>query len=146
MIRKVFSKSLLFLAAAAFAIGPARCNPLSHVAHYVRTHKELLAYDAIVIAGPMADAASTVHCMHYSFQCQESNPDLPLRPSNAQLYLYTGALSSGVVAVGHLWWHFAPSKADRHAIWWLAAPIAGAEAHQVKFNIDDLDVMQPKGK
>ena len=146
MIRRFFAKSFLVLTAAAIAIGPARCNPLSHALHYVRTHKELLAYDAIVTAGEMADAASTVHCMHYSFQCTEDNSELPLRPTNLQLYRYGGALSLGAIAAGHLWWHFAPQPADRHAIWWLAIPVAAGDAMATKDNVDSLDLLQPKGK
>lgn len=145
-MRRFFSKSFLVLTAAVMAIGPARCNPLSHAAHYVRTHKELLAYDAIVYAAPAADAASTVHCMHYSTYCTESNPQLPLRPSNAQLYLYQGALSSGLILAGHLLWHFAPHKQAAQMLPFAAIPVAIGSGMQTKTNVDSLDLLQPKGK
>lgn len=123
-----------------------QANPLQHLVHYVKTHKELFIYDVAVTAGPMADAASTVHCIHYSPYCTESNSMLPARPSNAQLYLYGGAESTVLIAVGHLVWHFAPRAVDRQALIWLATPVAVIDTLQVKANVDALDRLQQGGK
>jgi len=144
--RKEHAKMKVLLLLILFAsVNPsAHAGPLGHVWHYVRTHKELLAYDAVVIAGPMADAASTVHCMHYSPYCTEDNADLPLRPTNAQAYAYAGGISIGLITVGHLVWHFAPHPADRQILIFIATPVAISDVIQTKANVDALSLLKPK--
>lgn len=137
------------LLAAVAALGfatPAQAGPIGHVWHYVSTHKELLATDTLIMAGQMADAASTVHCIHYSPYCTENNPALPLRPTNAQLYIDAGGIGLGVCAIDHLLWHFAPRAADRQIVIFAAAPIAIGDALQTKMNVDNLGDFEPKGK
>lgn len=135
------------LLALLFMAAPVQAGPLHHVIHYVKTHKLLLASDAIIMAGQMADSASTVHCMHYSPYCTENNPALPLRPSNAQLYGYSGGLGAGVIVFQHLVWHFAPTGADRReVVIWFAAPFAIGDALQTKMNVDSLSIFQKGGK
>lgn len=120
----------------AIAAAPVRGDNLPHkVWHYAHTHKELLAYDAIAILGPMADAASSVHCTHLSAACTEGNALLPARPSNAQFYGTAGASSLGLIAVGHLVWHFAPRTADRQILVWIITPVAISEARQTSDNV-----------
>lgn len=136
----------LALFAVAIAAQPAQAGPIGRAWHYVSTHKELLATDALIMAGQMADAASTVHCIHYSPYCTENNPALPLRPTNAQLYIDAGGIGLGVCAIDHLLWHLAPRAADRQIVIFAAAPIAIGDALQTKMNVDNLSDFQPKGK
>lgn len=90
---------VFFLAMPAHA-GPRRFFHET-VRPYVSTHKILLTYDASSFAGPFADAASTAHCIHSSPNCFEENGILPLRPSNARLYLSASLVSLGLVISGH---------------------------------------------
>ena len=141
-VRQLGAAAALLVLAAVASVASA--DNLAHKAwHYVTTHTELLASQALVIAGQMADAGSTVHCMHYSPYCTEDNPALPLRPSNAQLYGYAGGLGVGACAVEQLVWHFAPHAADKQVIVWLAAPLVIGDAMQAKMNVDSLSTFQP---
>lgn len=129
-------KAAIVAVVMAIVSAPVRGDNLPHkVWHYTRTHKELLAYDAIAILGPMADAASSVHCTHLSPACTEGNALLPARPSNAQFYSTAGASSLGMIAAGHLIWHFAPRAADRQILVWIITPVAIGEARQTSDNV-----------
>lgn len=125
------------LALVVMASAPAvRADNLAHkVWHYIATHKELLVYDAIVIGGPMADAASTRHCLNYSIYCTEGNGILPPRPSNAQLFGSAAGGAVGLTITGHLLWHFAPRTDDRQILVWIAAPVGIGEGRQVSDNV-----------
>ena len=76
----------------------------SRVGHYIRTHKRLLAADALLMAGWAADAASSVHDQR-SGCCIEHNPILGPHPSPAATWAYAMGISSLLITGEHLiWW------------------------------------------
>jgi hypothetical protein len=95
------------------------------IQHYVGTHKELLASDALLIAALSADAVSTVKCQHLStpdFDCIEGNKLLGIHPSELTSWGYFTGLEAVYVTASHLWWHKHPDSPWRHITW--ALPIA----------------------
>lgn len=102
----------------SFVLGPAkskRMQPRSayresspslfrKVGHYCKTHKELLVMDALVVLPVSAEAAATVHCMHVSLLCNESNELLGRRPSAAAVWGLSLGFSAGIITANHLAW------------------------------------------
>jgi hypothetical protein len=107
------------------------------IRHYVGTHKELLASDALFIAALSADAFSTVRCQHmFGRDCVEENRLLPDSPSEFEVWGYfTGEEALYITAI-HLWWHRNPDSPWRHIDW--AIPIAESiyEIPNVRYNWD----------
>lgn len=97
---------------------------VARVEHYIRTHKELLISDAIIVLAEGADAGSSVHCQHTSFDCRETNSTLGSRPSNVATWGYAAGTAALLVTGEHLvWWQ--AKKVDpeaRHLV--LIAPVA----------------------
>lgn len=104
------------------------------IRHYVGTHKELLASDALLIAAFSADAASSVHCPVRG--CVETNRILPNNPSDFVYWGYFTGLEAICITASHLWWHRHPNSPWRHIAW--AAPISYSiyEVPNVRFNVD----------
>jgi hypothetical protein len=111
-----------------------RPSVFGRIQHYVGTHKELLASDALLIATLSADAASSIHCPVQ--ECVETNGILPNNPSEFVYWGYFTGLEAIYVTASHLWWHRHPDSPWRHIAW--AAPISYAiyEVPNVRFNVD----------
>jgi len=71
---------------------------------YVTTHKELLLMDGLVVLPVSAEAASTVHCLHVSPFCKESNELLGRRPSTGAVWGLALGYSAGIITANHLAW------------------------------------------
>jgi len=107
------------------------------IRHYVGTHKELLASDALLIAALSADAISTIHCHHVlGGDCTEENGLLPNQPTEFEVWGYFTGEEALYMAAIHLWWHRNPDSPWRHVDW--AIPIAESiyEIPNVRFNWD----------
>jgi len=105
--------------------------------HYIKTHKELLASDGIVIGAIFADAGSSVYCQRNNpIGCYETNGLLGAHPNAGPTLALGSGIAGGMVLGNHLIWHFAPEKSDRHIIWFLTIPIAIEEGFTVKNNIN----------
>ena len=85
--------------------------------HYISTHKELLASDAIIIAAWSADAASTINDERNCTSCIETNPVLGPHPTNSAVWLYASGWSAFQTTLNHLAWHYAPDPVLRHMVW-----------------------------
>jgi hypothetical protein len=72
--------------------------------HYIKTHKELLLMDSVVLLPVSAEAASTVHCMHVSPFCNESNELLGRRPSTGAVWGLALGYSAVIITSNHLAW------------------------------------------
>lgn len=140
--RRAIDRVAFMVVLCGFASLPVKANPLSHIGHYVRTHKELLAYDAIVIAGPMADSATTQHGLNSSPYWVETDPILPTRPTALQNFGLNVGLSVGLVAAGHIAWHFFPHGYAKQMLPILAVPVAIGEAEAGHHNVVILDEVQ----
>jgi hypothetical protein len=93
------------------------------IRHYVGTHKELLASDAVIFAALSADAITSVRCQHlYTLDCVESNRFLPNHPSEFVYWGYLAGQEAVYISSTHFWWHKHPHSPWRHVAW--AAPIA----------------------
>jgi hypothetical protein len=93
------------------------------IRHYVGTHKELLASDAVIFAALSADAITSVRCQHvYKVDCAESSRFLPNHPSEFEYWGYLGGQGAVYISSTHLWWHKHPDSPWRHIVW--AGPIA----------------------
>jgi len=71
---------------------------------YCKTHKELLLMDSIVLLPVSAEAASTVHCIHVSPFCNESNELLGRRPSTGKVWGLALGYSAAIITSNHLAW------------------------------------------
>jgi hypothetical protein len=127
---KYVAAGLLLLAAGI----PSQAQPFRRAWHYVSTHKELLAADAVIIAAWSADAASTVNVQHDCPTCVESSFLVGSHPSAHALWLTAAAFSGGEVTLNHLLWHRAPEPVDRHLIWVPALMVGVLETENVHGN------------
>ncbi len=106
----------------------------------MKTHKELLASDAVILASFAADSASSVHCQDVRpVPCIEENPILSHHPSQLATWGLLMGMASVVVAADHgivyganHGWY--PPEA-RHEIWLQTAAIAGVEGPNVWNNV-----------
>jgi len=123
-------KRILILAIAVFVFvsAPVSANPIGKAWHWVDTHKELLAANALVVASFSADAASTRYTEAHCPRCIETNPLLPGRPSSAEVWGVSAGYSVTVVTLNSLAWHYAPNKTIRHIVWYFTAPVVANEA------------------
>ena len=121
-----------------------RQSPEAHISHFVRTHKELIVSDAIVIAAESADASSSVHCLHVSQGCTEENPLLGRRPSAGALWGSALSVSAGIVTMDHLIWHLNVNTDPdmRHLVWLSSIPLGVFETINVKSNVDVAEGLQ----
>jgi hypothetical protein len=96
------------------------------IRHYVGTHKELLASDALIFAAWSADAVSSIQCQHAAFPpdetCTEANNLLGAHPSELTYWGYFAGLETIFITANHLWWHRHPGSPWHHLVW--AIPIA----------------------
>jgi hypothetical protein len=99
-----------------------RRGTLGRIQHYVSTHKELLASDALLFSALSADAISSVHCVRMPNLCYEGNRILPDHPSDFVVWGYFTGLETIYITASHLWWHRHPGSPWRHIAW--VAPIA----------------------
>jgi hypothetical protein len=92
------------------------------IRHYVGTHRELLASDALLIAALSADAISSVHCVNLpNGICYEGNTLLPDHPSGLIFVGYFTGVEAIFITASHVWWHRNPESPWRHLAW--VAPI-----------------------
>ena len=110
-------------------------RPLHEVWHYIATHKELLASDAVVIAAWSADAASTINDEHNCPSCVEQNSLVGPHPSERAVWLYASGWSGLQTALDHLLWHYAPDPLLRHTVWISTIMLATNEAANVSNNV-----------
>jgi len=98
--------------------------------HYIKTHKELLASDALLLAASAADAASSVHCQDVLHEgCIETSPALSAHPSPASSWGLSMGVASALVALDHAAVRLANDDPDeygpiRHLVWFTSVPIA----------------------
>ena len=78
-----------------------RRSMFGRIRHYVGTHKELLASDALLVAALSADAASSVNCPVQ--QCTEANRFLPDHPTEFVYWGYFTGLEAIYLTAAHLW-------------------------------------------
>ena len=102
--------------------------------HYIKTHKELLASDAIEISAWSADAASTVYDENHCPNCVEQNSIIGKRPSGQAVWAYAIGAASVHATLSHLAWHYSPDSDDRHLIWFTTGILAVTEAFNVYGN------------
>lgn len=132
MLRKLFILILLF---------PTALAAQSRVWHYIKTHKELLAGDALVLAALSADAASSVHCQDIRpTPCIDSSPVLGKHPSASATWGLMLGIGIGEVAGDHELVHLANEDPEnygymRHFPWIPNIFIAGFEGPTVWNNI-----------
>jgi hypothetical protein len=119
-----------------------RRSPFGKVAHYASTHKELLAADGLQLAAGAAAAASSVHCQRYRAYCIETNDILGPHPSELSTWSYAMGVNGAVISLQHLAWHYAPTKQDRHVIWFTALPISISEAMESWDNAESAERIQ----
>lgn len=114
-------------------------RPLGRIWHYVVTHKEVLAADAIAVSAWSADAASTVYDQHHCV-CIETNSLLGQHPSEGALWSYGIGMAAVHVSLNHLIWHYAPDHADRHLLWFEMTPLVGNEVYNVYSNVHAAEI------
>lgn len=136
------SKSLVEKADPNYVVEAYRERRFRRVTHYISAHKELIASDAIILAGLAADAASSVHCQRYPKYCIETEGLLGQHPDQLNTWVYAMGLASGMVALDHLAWHFAPEKSERHVIWFSTGAIGVSESWNVWQNVQSTQRVQ----
>ena len=91
-----------------------RTKKPAKIRHYIRTHKELLIADAVILLAQSADAGSTVHCQHVSPFCVETNGVIGPHPSNGATWADAEVTAVGLIVALHLFWWQA-NKVDPEA-------------------------------
>jgi hypothetical protein len=91
-----------------------RAKMPAKIGHYIRTQKELLISDAILVLAESADAGSTVHCQHVSRGCIETNSIIGPHPSNAATWADAEVTAVGLIVLLHCFWWQA-NKVDPEA-------------------------------
>jgi hypothetical protein len=91
-------------------------TPPNRVLQYIKTHKFLLASDALLVAARMADAAASVHCQKVNPACTEGG--FPIRqifgprPPAAGVYSVNAINAAGLVLTSHVFFHYQNAKPD----------------------------------
>jgi len=139
-IRIAFLLVLFFAPPMLAQESPVRPSVPGRIVHYVKTHKELLASDALLLAATSADAASSVHCQHVLGKgCYETNPLLGTHPSAAVTWGYLMGLSSVAVAGDHGVTYLANHDPDRsyvrHLVWFGTIAVDVSEIPNVLGNV-----------
>jgi hypothetical protein len=116
-----------------------RARPLGRIWHYIVTHKEVLAADAIAVSAWSADTASTVYDQHHCV-CIDTNSLSGTHPSDGAVWSYGIGAAALHVSVNHLIWHYAPERADRHLIWFEMTPLIGNEVFNIDSNVQAADI------
>jgi hypothetical protein len=80
--------------------------------HFVKTHKTLLAADALLILAQAADARSTVYSQRVCPSCIDQGWLGP-HPSPVQAWFGTEIEAAGLISLDHLAWHYAPTRGGR---------------------------------
>jgi hypothetical protein len=118
--------------------------------HYLKTHKELLIMDAVVVLPLSAEAASTVHCMHVSPFCNESNELLGRRPSTAAVWGLALGFSAMVVTFNHIGYRALNNPETwprwRHVPFGWDALVAIKSAYATKHNVDFAEHLQSEAR
>jgi hypothetical protein len=121
-----------------------RARMPAKIGHYIRTHKELLISDAVVLLALNADAGSTVHCKHVSPYCLETNSIIGPHPSNAAVWGLVNGYAVGLIAGVHLFWWQA-NKVDpeaRHIILLFPIALGIDEYWTVTSNVADANLLE----
>ena len=119
-----------------------RTNIFSRTTHYMATHKELIAAEALVFMGQSADAASTVHVRRVCRSCVETNPDLGKHPDEMAIWGWAIGSSMLVSSLYHLENRYAGESADRHIIWLPTIAMAINDAMTVRGNAETAERAQ----
>lgn len=127
----------------AFVSASSQHRPLHEIWHYINTHKELLAADAVVIAAWSADAGSTINDEHNCPSCVEQNPIVGPHPSAHVVWLYAFGMAGMQTAINNLAWHYAPDPILRHMVWIPAIIIGTNEAATVSNNVHYAEAKSP---
>jgi hypothetical protein len=118
--------------------------------HYVKTHKELLIMDAVVVLPISAEAASTVHCIHVSPFCNESNELLGRRPSAGAVWGLALGYSAGIITANHLAWRALNDPETwprwRHLPFAWDTLVAVKSSLAVKHNVNFADQLQSEAR
>jgi hypothetical protein len=128
-----------------------RLSALSHVGHYIRTHKELLAADTLMTLSLSADVGSSVHCQSVSLGCVETACFLPTHPNELQIEGDAAAKIISLISLNH-WLFRVADRTDppaRHLIWFWTIPIAVTEFVTVRSNVataNELETMKRVGR
>jgi hypothetical protein len=114
--------------------------------HYIKTHKELLLSDSILVVAWSADAASSVHCQNSSTnfvnQCDETNKILGKHPGVGLTWTYSMAVAGVFVTANHLWWHETQDSEIKHFVW--LSPVAWGlfQTLNVKANVNTAESLR----
>ena len=121
------------------SIEPRGRSMFGRIQHYVGTHRELLASDALLIGAFSADAVSSVKCQHEATpddQCIEGNKLLGIHPSELTFWGYFTGLEAISIAASHVLWHKHPDSPWRHISWALPIVYSICEIPTVRTNLD----------
>jgi len=113
--------------------------------HYITTHKELLASDAIIIAAWSADAASTINDERNCTNCIETNSVLGPHPTTGAVWLYAYGWTAFQTTLNHLDWHYARDPVLRHMVWIPTVITAVNEFPNVQNNVHWAEEAEEKG-
>lgn len=131
-------KAVLFAALlasfASFAEAQAvKPSAAARIGHYVKTHKELLIDDGVVLAGQAADSITSTECQRLG--CIETSPALGKHPSPGKTWGTEMSLGVGIVALYHLIWHESDGDYRRHLVTMVTVPDGGWSAGVVYGNV-----------
>lgn len=114
---------------------PAHRKPIGHIAHYMKTQKEILAMDALTTAAINADVIVTNRCQHIgaglgalegrSNGCVGLHAFLGKHPSDARSSRMGLGYIGAIVTLKRLAWRNAPTRGEFHAMWLSNALISG---------------------
>lgn len=139
----MLQRKLLLIVTILLCALPAQAQ-FHKVGHYIKTHKELLASDAIVALAFSADAGSSVHCQSVSLQCIETNSLVGKHPTERQTAAWTLLAVGGIITGNHLIWHFGKQAEPgaEHLIWLDTTAIAIMETFNVRSNVQTAEKLQ----
>ena len=137
-------KSLILAVALLLS---SQANAGIHPLHYIKTHKSLLASDAVILGSSLAESYTSVACTDAMWKEQKLGFQEAIT-SNCSKQRWQGLeIGIGIIAADHVGYHFRPDNdfATRNFFWLVTAPLAVTNIHFTLVNIPQTNYLLAHG-
>ena len=127
-------KSLILAVALLLS---SQANAGIHPLHYIKTHKSLLASDAVILGSSLAESYTSVACTDAMWKEQRLGFQEAVTSSCDKRRWFALELAPSFIAADHLGYHYRPSNdfLTRNFFWLATVPLVTFYSYQIPTNI-----------